>query len=95
MHGIGAVEPVQSGRRVVAPRDAVTRRTARASATDRREVEASRLRVRMHDIGAVEPVQSGRRVVMPRDTVTGRTTRANATDRREVERRDGASGCTA
>jgi hypothetical protein len=39
MHGIGAVEMVQFGRRVVAPRDIVTGRTARASATDRREVE--------------------------------------------------------
>jgi hypothetical protein len=48
MRDIGAVEPVQSGRRVVAPRDAVTGRTVRASATDRREVAA-------HDIVDVEP----------------------------------------
>jgi hypothetical protein len=39
MHDISAVEPVHSGRRVVASRDAVTRRMARASATNRREVE--------------------------------------------------------
>jgi hypothetical protein len=39
MHDKGAVEPVQSGRRVVTPREAVTGRTARSSATDRREVE--------------------------------------------------------
>jgi hypothetical protein len=39
MHDIGAVEPVQSGRRVVASRDAVTGRTARARATDQQEVE--------------------------------------------------------
>jgi hypothetical protein len=90
MHGIGAVEPVQSGLRVVASRDAVTRHKARASATDRREIRAARRRVRMHGIGAVEPVQSGRRVVVPRDAITGRMARASATDRREVERHDGA-----
>jgi hypothetical protein len=40
VHGVGAVEPVQSGvgRRVVETRGGVTEHTARASATDQREV---------------------------------------------------------
>jgi hypothetical protein len=86
MHGIGAVEPVQSGRRVVTPREAVTGRTARASAIDRREVE------RRDDGHTVRATATDRREVERRDD--GRTVRASATDRREVEQQDGASGCT-
>jgi hypothetical protein len=71
-------------RRVVKPRDAVTGRTTKASATDRREITA-RLRVRMHNIGAVELVQSSDAklsVETAHPDARHRRSRASATKRR-------------
>jgi hypothetical protein len=53
----------------------VTRRTVRASATDRREVGETDAQCRHSRAGA-----AGRQAVEPRDVVTGHTMKASATD---------------